>query len=88
MRSLQEVIKAKVGLREGLHSRCVPLCSDLVAELYGQPVRVVKRRVVRLEGDVDVLTLSWSNAPLYWRRREHTQPTVVLRSWTGYKSHR
>lgn len=88
MRSLKAVIKAKVGLSEGLHSWCVSLCSDLIAELYGQSVRIVKRRVVRLEGDVDVLTLSWSNAPLYWRCREHTQPAVVLCSWTGYKSHR
>lgn len=42
--------------------------------------------MVRLKGDSDVLALSWSNAALYWHHTEHTQPTVVLGSCTGYKT--
>lgn len=76
--------KAKVRLSEEMYRRCESLCvwwsADLIAELYGQSVRVVDRRVVRLKGDSDVLALSWSNAALYWHHGEHTQPTVVLSS--------
>lgn len=43
--------------------------------------------MVRLKGDSDVLALSWSNAAPYWHHTEHTQPTVVLGSCTGYKGH-
>lgn len=65
--------------------KCV--CSaDLILELYGECVRVVDRWVVRLKGDGDVLTLSWSDAAPCWRCTEHTQSTVVLCSCQGFNS--
>ena len=66
---------------------CVSLClCDLIRELYGESVGIVDGRVVRLEGDSDVPALSWCNAALYWHHTEHTQPTVVLASCTGYET--
>lgn len=74
-----------------LISRCESLfvwsSADLIYKLYGQSVRIVDSRVVRLKGDSDVLALSWSNAALYWHHTEHTQPTAVLGSCTGDKRH-
>lgn len=64
---------------------CVLHSADLIHEFYCEFVRIINRRVVRLKGDSNVLALSWSNGALYWHHTEHTQPTVVLGSCTGFK---
>lgn len=92
MKTFTVVIKAKVRLSEQMCSRCESLCvwcsADLIHELYGESVRIVDRRVVRVKGDSNVLALSSSNAALYWHHTEHTQSTVILGSCTGYTRQR
>lgn len=75
----QPVVKDKHGLSKGPGEKHVRLCcAHLIYELYGELVREVNGRVVRLKRDGDVSGLSRSNAALYWLHTEHTQTAEVL----------